>query len=60
MKQILFAWFVLTNTFACITASIRVSTSLMYDSSFPWIMGVAIATVTNYLLAKKLRKNGIL
>ncbi|HGH4641131.1 TPA: hypothetical protein ACJIWV_002926 [Enterobacter asburiae] len=60
MKQILFAWFVLTNTFACITASINVNNSLMLDSAVPWIVGISLAAITNYLLAKKLKKSGFL
>lgn len=58
MKQILFAWFVLTNTFACITFSINVNNSLMLDSAFPWIVGISLAAITNYLLAKKLKISG--
>ncbi len=60
MKQILFAWFVLTNTFACITVSINLSSSLKLDSAVPWVVGVSLATLTNYLLAKKLKKSGFL
>lgn len=60
MKQILFTWFVLTNTYACITASINVNNSLMLDSSVPWIVGVSIAVISNFLLAKKLKESGFL
>ncbi|MCI1899599.1 MAG: hypothetical protein LKI85_14675 [Enterobacter sp.] len=57
MKKMLFAWFVLTNSFACITFSINVNKSLMFDSAIPWVIGVSLASITNYLLVKKLRKS---
>lgn len=55
MKQILFTWFAFTNTYACIAASINVNNSLMLDSVVPWIVGVSLGVITNYLLAKKLK-----
>ncbi|EMA2443907.1 TPA: hypothetical protein RRY60_003769 [Klebsiella pneumoniae] len=55
MKQILFTWFAFTNTYACITASINVNNSLMLNSAVPWIVGVSLGVITNYLLAKKLK-----
>ncbi|VDZ82827.1 Uncharacterised protein [Kluyvera intermedia] len=60
MRQVLFAWFVLTNTFACITASINLNNSLMLDSVVPWIVGVSLAAISNYLLAKKLKNSEFL
>ncbi|ASV20884.1 hypothetical protein [Klebsiella quasivariicola] len=60
MKQILFTWFAFTNTYACITASINVNNSLMLNSAVPWIAGVSLGVITNYLLAKKLKDSGFL
>ena len=60
MKQILFTWFAFTNTYAFITASINVNNSLMLNSAVPWIVGVSLGVITNYLLAKKLKESGFL
>lgn len=57
MKQIVFAWFILTNTFACITLSINVNNMLMINSAIQWILGVLLASITNYLLVKTVGKS---
>ncbi|PXL03266.1 hypothetical protein DMS22_21205 [Klebsiella variicola] len=59
-KQLLFAWFVLTNTFFCITVSINVNNLFMLNSAIPWIIEISLAAITNYLLAKSLIINWIL
>jgi hypothetical protein len=32
----------------------------MLDSAVPWIVGVSLGVITNYLLAKKLKESGFL
>lgn len=50
----------LTNTFLCITVSINLNNLFMLNSAIPWITGVSLAAITNYLFAKSLIINWIL
>jgi hypothetical protein len=37
-----------------------VNNSLMLASTVPWVVGISLAAITNYLLAKKMKKSGFL
>lgn len=55
MNCILQEWFILTNTFTCITAINKAVDSTALPPSILWVVGISVAAITNYYLVKKLK-----